>query len=135
MECKAGQCNKISTPYSIFIVTALLEVWPIPLKYFWNNFERFLKSRDITICKHPHYPQKRWWLVDIPCKSGYSCVLGIDRTLWFDLLMILLLQKNLWISGLFRFARVDIFSISMVIMKLKFRTCWFLDRNLTFLTK
>ena len=29
MECKAGQCNKTSTPKGIFIVIASLEGWPI----------------------------------------------------------------------------------------------------------
>ena len=32
MACKAGQCNKTSTPYGIFIVIPSLEGWPTKAK-------------------------------------------------------------------------------------------------------
>ena len=32
MGCKSGQCSKISIPSGIFIVTPLLEGWPIKAK-------------------------------------------------------------------------------------------------------
>ena len=39
MGCEAGQCNKTSTPYSIFIMTPSLEVWPTKAKEAPSPYE------------------------------------------------------------------------------------------------
>ena len=46
MGCKAGRCNKTSTPQSIFIVTPSLEGWPTKAKKATSPHEVRLNTLD-----------------------------------------------------------------------------------------
>ena len=35
---------------------------------------------------HPQYPQVRWWLENLYCKTGYSYVFAVEITSWLALL-------------------------------------------------
>ena len=46
MGCKSGQCSKTSIPSGIFIVTPLLEGWPIKAKEAPSHHEVRLTPQD-----------------------------------------------------------------------------------------
>ena len=59
-------------------------VYPVVVLYSLCGYS-LVKYWYITPCNHPQYPETRWWVVDISCKPGYSCMWGIHINLWFAL--------------------------------------------------
>lgn len=57
------------------IADPLFPFWPV----WWN-------SATLPLNNHAQYPQTSWWLVGTLWKTGYSCLWGIDITLWLALL-------------------------------------------------
>lgn len=60
------------------IADPLFPFWPV----WWN-------SATLPLNNHAQYPQTSWWLVGILSKTGYSCLWGIDITLWLALLNVI----------------------------------------------
>ena len=85
-----------------------------------------MKYKCITPGNHPWYFQKRWWLIDISCKSGYSSMWGIDITLVCPPYQhTLAFSERYWIGGLFRFLTVS------GNVEIWIQNKWFLEWNLT----
>ena len=85
----------------------------------------FLKKWRIIPDNYPQYPYTIWW--HIFCKSRYCFVEGIDITFWFLPIIFadLVFWEKLWILSLSKPLTVDPFP--MVFMRLKLRTCLFLE--------
>lgn len=107
-------------------------VYPVVVLYSLCGYS-LVKYWYITPCNHPQYPETRWWMVDISCKPGYSCMWGIHINLWFALVITtdFTFPESFffWISGFLRSLMVDIFH--MVIRDL---SPWFQNENVTVLT-
>lgn len=117
-----SQYNESSAMLWVHLTKRLI---PFVAPAFWN-----IAISPLAITLSFSIPDKI--LVDIFCKSGYSCTWGINITLSFAPLSFApcFFRK---VCNKFRFIQnnltVDVFS--MIMKELKLRTCWLLDGNLT----